>query len=384
MTPKIIQRSPGSWTFQLDLPPDPSNPTKRNRKTFTVKGSRKDAERRMRDILHAVERNEFLQPSRITVGEYAVDWIRGYADVQCSPRTAEGYRMILERHLIPSLGSIPLSELQPRHIREYLAAKLKSGRRDGKGGLSKRTVRHHYRLLFEVVEHARIERLVSRNVVAEVKAPRPDYQEMAVLSREELARFLRAAHETEYYAIFMAFALTGCRRSELLGLHWRDIDLQAGTISIQRSLHQLWGAEIVEARTKSKRSRRPVAIGNDLAMILKNYRERREAEAEFLGQRLKVDDPVFCRPDGEIIRPSYVTKAFKRIARSVGLPEAATLRTLRHSHASILLALGANVKEVSERLGHHSAAFTLDVYGHVLPGRQKVAALKFEELLKED
>ena len=180
------------------------------------------------------------------LGDFLRQWLRDYATTNVRPRTLEGYRTIIEAHLIPKLGSIALSELQPAHLQAYYAKLLKSGRLDGKpGGLSPRSVLHHHRVLSEALSHAVKWGLVGRNVAQAIDPPRATDKEMTALDGKGIRKLLAAAQGTPYHLLFELAVYTGLRRSELLGLRWKDVNLNKGALSVVQVLHRLRDGRIV-------------------------------------------------------------------------------------------------------------------------------------------
>lgn len=376
----IRKRSKGSWAIVIDLPRDPET-GKRRQQWHTVHGSKKDTERALRELLHLVETNGYVQPSRMTLGEWLEQWLRDYAAVNTAPRTYEGYAGIVHAHLIPALGSIPLTALQARHIQAYYSKALQSGRKDGSGGLSSETVRHDHRVLFEALRHAVKQGVLIRNVAEAVDLPHPERKEMAALGPESVARLLDAARETPYYDLFYTAIYTGLRRSELLALRWQHVDLELATLSVVETIHQLRNGEYVTRQPKSKRGRRRVDLSPSLALLLREHKAKQEATRCQLGLLLLPNDLVFSHPDGTPLRPNSITRCFRELADSVGL-YGVRFHDLRHTHATLMLRQGIHPKIVSERLGHSSIAITLDTYSHILPGLQEAAARKFDEGLQ--
>jgi len=135
-------------------------------------------------------------PSKMTLREYLLGWLEGYAKVNVNPRTFERYQGICLHHLMPALGAIPMKDLQPLHLQSYYAKAQSEGRVDGKGGLSKQTVHHHHRLIYEALKHAVKQELVVRNVADYVTPPRPDHVEMKTLDVESLNRFIKKAEDS--------------------------------------------------------------------------------------------------------------------------------------------------------------------------------------------
>jgi len=142
----IRQRSKGSWSIVVDTGIDPET-GKRGQRWHTIRGTKRDAQRELREILHAMEKGDYVEPNRITVGEWLNQWCEGYVAMHTTLRTQESYRSIIKQHLIPALGNIGLAQLQPQQIQRYYARALAGGRVDGTGGLSARSVLYHHRIL---------------------------------------------------------------------------------------------------------------------------------------------------------------------------------------------------------------------------------------------
>jgi integrase len=305
----IKQRSKGSWSIVIDVGRDPET-GKRRQQWQTIHGSKRDAERALRETLHSMETGGYVKPSRITLGEYLKQWCQSYAVMHTSPRTAEGYQSIVHRYIVPALGGIPLCQLQPQHLENYYATALSQGRLDGKGGLSAQTVLHHHRLLSEALSHAVKQGLLVRNVAEVVAPPQPHHNQMATLSSKDVPRFLNTARRTPYYVLFYAALYTGMRRGELLGLRWCDIDLGKASISVVQTLYRLSGGKCLTKEPKSPHSRRSIALSPSLAQLLRQHRIEQELQWTLLGKFLADTDLVFAHPDGMPLDPSTVTHAF--------------------------------------------------------------------------
>jgi integrase len=376
----IRQRSKGSWTIVIDVGRDPET-GKRRQQWHTIKGTKRDAERVLRELLHSLEVGSYVKPNRLTVAQFLEEWLQGYVAMNTAPRTRERYEEIVRIHLILALGSLPLLALQPQHIQKYYAKALQSGRRDGKGGLSARTVHKYHRVLYEALRYGVKHGVLVRNVAESVDPPRPENKEIIMLGPNDLGRLLDRAKGTPYYVLFFTAVYTGLRRGELLGLRWCDIDLELATLSVVQTLQQLRSREYVFREPKSRRGRRQIALSPSLAILLREHRAKQENARKLLGRPLAPTDFVFSHPNGIPLRPNSVTRAFQTIAESAGL-QGVRFHDLRHAHATLMLQQGIHPKIVSERLGHSSVAITLDIYSHVLPGLQEAAARRFEEGLQ--
>jgi len=376
----IRQRSKGSWTLWVDFGRDPET-GKRKQQVFTVRGSKSDAQRELRAILTRIEGGAYIKPTKLTVGEFLTQWLEKYVLTNTSPRTAEGYRGIIQRHLMPNLGAIPLTQLHPSHIHGYYAKALSKGGAENNGKLSARTVRNIHKVLSEALSHAVKWQILVRNVALAVDPPRPSQSEMATFTEEQARLFLEAVAESPYHELFTVALYTGMRRSELLGLPWKDVDLYLAQLSVTQTLHRLSSGGFIFGKPKTAKSRRTIALPPTVCILLGQLKERQIGERLLLGLKLQDDDLVFSKPDGKPLDPSTITHTFKKIIKSAGLPNL-RFHDLRHTHASLMLKQGIHPKIVSERLGHSSIGITLDTYSHVMPGLQEAAALRFEEGLQ--
>jgi integrase len=382
MKGSIRKRSIKGWEVIYDLPVDPLT-GKRRQKSQTIRGTKRDAERALREIISSIEKGSYVKPNKINLGDWLRQWLKEYASMNTTSRTQESYYSIIERHLIPSLGRVPIAELHAQQIQNYYAEMISKGRADRKGGLSARSVIYHHRILSKALSYAVKMGLVVRNVANDAEPPRADRKTMNTLSLEEIRLFLDAASNTEYYAFFATMLYTGLRRGELLVLRWRNLDLENAKLMVVESGHKLDNGEYIIKEPKTAKSRRTVVLPDSLVELLKAYRADQELLRVQLGVTLDSDDFVFIRPDGSPINPNAVTLAFHRIIKKANIKKI-RLHDLRHTHATMMLQANVNPKIVSERLGHANIGITLDIYSHVLPGMQEAAVEKFEKLFEPD
>jgi len=373
----IVKRYKDSYNIVLNLGTDLAT-GKRKQQWITVKGTKKEAEKRLADMLHQLDTGTFMKPGKTTLAEYLERWLKDYAWPYLAPRTAEGYESIIRQHLIPKLGNITLTQLKPEHLQKYYSEMLRSGRCDSSCGLSAQTVRHHHTALHKALQTAVEWGLLSRNSADAVRPPHAERPEIHIWSEDDITRFLESAKDTPYYALFYTALFTGMRRSEFLALKWSDIDLLLCQIYVNRSLHQLRDGSIVYREPKTAKGRRMIALSPSVTLVLREHKEQQEATWTQLETLLKDDDLVFSTVDGKPLRPNTITRAWTVLAARAGL-KVIRLHDARHTHASIMLKQGIHPKIVQERLGHSSIAITLDTYSHVSPGLQEAAAKRFDE-----
>ena len=366
----IKQRSKGSWSIVLDLGRDPST-GKRKQQWVTIRGTKKEAESKLAELQHQMDSGGYIKPSKETLGKFLERWLDDYISTQVRATTLEAYRQ-RGKHLINALGHIPLSELRPEHIHQYYREKSRF--------LSASTLIKHHNLLREALSHAVKWQNVVRNVAQAVDPPRVNRKEMKALTGSEVHRLLEACIDKPWYPIFHTLTWTGLRRSELLGLRWRDVDLLMATIRVVQTLQQLNTGEFIFQDPKTSKGRRSIALSPASCLVLSAHREKQERDAEALGAPLTDETLVFSHPDGSPRVPSTLTLAFRRLSRRVGL-QGVRLHDLRHTMASLYLEQGVNPKTVAERLGHASVTITLDLYSHCLPGVQEAAAEQFDSAM---
>lgn len=371
----ITRRSKNSYSIVVSLGYDPAT-GKRLQQWVTVKGTKKDAERRLAELLHELDTGAFVKPGRITVADFLERWLADYVKPNLSPRGYERYQGIVRRHFTPDFGNLQLTQLRPMHLQKHYTSRLTSG-------LSSGTVRYHHAVIHKALETAVKWGLISRNVADSVDLPRLHRSEMQTWNEDEVTSFLEAAKDSPYYELFYTALFTGMRRSELLALRWADVDLPLGQIYVNRSLHQLKDGSYIFTQPKSAKSRRRIALPPSASLLLREYRERQESTRAWLGAPLGDSDLVFITPEGQPLRPNSVTRAWKTMARKAGV-KVIRFHDARHTHASLLLKQGVHPKIVQERLGHAGIQMTLDTYSHVAPGLQEVAANRFDELISRE
>jgi len=366
----IRKHRQNSWAIVVELPRGPDG--KRRQQWTIVKGDRPEAERKLTAILNQLDKGGYQKPVRLTVAEYLRQWLKDYAEVNVRPRTYARYAEICEKRIIPALGTIKLTDLKPAQVQSFYSQALTK--------VKAITVYYYHRVLCEALRYGVRHEMIMRNVCEAVDAPKPKPRQLVTTGREGIGRLLEAVRNTKYYTLFYSAAYTGMRRSELLGLKWRNVDLDFATLYITETLQKLGKNNYVFWEPKSQRGKRSIDLPPSLAILLSEHKAQQQAFRKSKGLPSTEDDLVFCHPDGSPYNPGDVSRTFHQVAQSIGL-DGLRFHDLRHAHASLMLQQGIPVKVISERLGHSSTAFTMDKYAHVLPGMQEQAAQKFDELM---
>jgi integrase len=289
--------------------------------------------------------------------------------------------MLSEVHIIPALGTVPLQRLTAAQLNALYADLLAKGRRDGKGGLSARTVAYVHATVRKALAEGVRWQLLTRNVADQATPPRQQASDtLRTWSADELRAFLAHVESDRLYGAYVLAGTTGLRRGEVLGLRWRDLDINAGRLAVTQTLISV-NYEVSFSTPKTARGRRSVALDLTTIAALRTHRARLLEERLSLGLGSpKDDDLVFTAFDGKPLHPGQFSDRFDRLVRAAGVPRI-NFHGLRHTHATLALQAGVHPKVVSERLGHATVSITLDTYSHAIPAMQEEAAEKVAALV---
>jgi integrase len=389
MRGSIRQRSKGSFRLTLEFGYvfDPATgKKKRIQKFITFRGTKRKAQEKLAELLHEAKHGTFVEPDKRTVGEWLDEWV----DLAIKPprrtqRAYETYRGVIANHLKPGLGSHRLQGLRSIDVESLLA---------DRSNLAPATLEKIFTVLSSALKAAMRSQLVARNVATLIsnrpQAPEghPDAVENC-WTADDAAAFMRVAKAAgPREAAFYALALdSGCRKSELAGLLWSDVDFANARILVRQQLLS-GGREPVFTPTKGKRAR-SIELAPETIELLRAYKQR-QAEIKLRNRAAFRDHGlVFCKDaaDGKFETlgdPLSVNNLGQReFSRLISLAKVKpiTLHGLRHTCASLLLSNGVPANVVQERLGHKRIEMTLGIYAHVLPGQQRDAARRLGMVL---
>ena len=280
---------------------------------------------------------------------------------------------------------VKINKLAPEHINKTWGRMLKEGH-------SATLIEHCHLRLSKALNYALKRNLIASNPIRFVTKPKVETIEIRPLSSEqewdqekqrwasEIDRVLEVAEGTEYYSFIHTALHTGMRRNELLGLWWKDINLDEAVLHLNRSIHRTGGKTLYQP-PKTKAGRRAIDLTPSSAIMLRELKEKQKMNGLFYGYKVTENSPVFIRTTGEPLLPTTVTHGFKKIVRKLGL-DSVRFHDLRHTHATVMLLQGVHPKVVQERLGHAKISTTMDLYSHVMPSMQKDAVKRFEIALE--
>ncbi len=355
----ITRRGAHSWRIKYEAGERDSG--KRQTRYKTIRGTKKQAEAELVRLLGTVNAGAHIDASDQTVAEYMTKWVNGLNHL--TPLVKERYTDQIRRTIIPHIGEIPLQRLKPVHVSDWHAAL----RVKGWGGkpLAIPTIRHAHGLLVSALGRACELELISRNVATSVKLPRdPAPKPKRCLTEDEVRNAMALLKGREIYTPFATALGTGARLGELCALRWKHVDLDnailtiEGTVTISKSR----GKETKVPKTKT--STRQIVMPATLVEILRAHWVRAGYLRLAAGTgRPGPEDCVFPARDGTPKDPIVFTKMWRSALIDLGLPHI-RFHDLRHSHASMIIASGMDVVEVSRRLGHANPAITLRIYAH--------------------
>ncbi len=353
----IRERSPGHWAIII--------------KWHSFAGTKRQAQVECARLISQLKVGTYVEPSKTTLAQFLDRWLDDVC-TRVTPKTHERYNQICQKNIAPLLGAIPLAKLRPEQISEAYGKALSSGRRNGSGGLSPRTVRQMHAVLKSALAQAVKWEILLRNPASAVRGPKVGRAVMRTYDLEQTAELIEAVRGRRIFIPTLLAVLGGLRRGEIAALRWRDIDLAAAQLAIVQSAEQTKGG-VRYKEPKSGRGR-TIALSATLVSELRAHRLQQAQELLQVGRRLSDDDFVVTQADGSPLRPHSLGQEWVRfLARHCALPRI-RFHDLRHAHATHLLSSGVHPKVASERLGHSKVAITLDLYSHVLPNMQADAA----------
>lgn len=336
--------------------------------------TRKEVQEKLKVALHEQQQGALVPASRQTVQTYLDYWLEAHK-VTIRLSTYVKYQKLI-KYIVPILGDVPLQKLTPLQVQSFYAQKLQDG-------LAPKTVNSIHGLLHEALDQAVKWNMIPKNVCDLVSAPRISKKELQVLTREQARTLLKAVKEHRLETILLLAVTTGMRRGELLALRWQDVNLETGTLQIQRTVDYIPKHGYVETEPKTKAGRRKIVLPSYVVEALKAHRLRQDAEKVVCGDLWVEKDLVFCGLHGNYFNPGYLWRSFSKFLRDIGLPHM-RFHDLRHSAATILLEMNVHPKIVQELLGHSTIDMTMNMYSHVLPSLQKEVAERWDETFSQD
>ncbi|HDR8505479.1 TPA: site-specific integrase [Bacillus cereus] len=372
MAGRTVKKDPNTkkWYFTLTHgKKEDGKPKQFKKRGFKTK---QEAHKAMLELEQSLTLGTYIQPNKILYKEYLLERFLEDKMTKVKKQTLNTYRWIVEKHIIPAIGDVELTKLDPMII-QGLYNKLTKEQ-----ALSDENIQKVHTLINDSLKKAERWGLIARNPAALVDRPKAEKKEITVWDVEEVRQFLKYAKKSgRYYIAFLLALTTGMRQGEILGLRWKDVDFESGCVRITQTLSSD-GKDLLPY-TKTKSGSRTIDLPEATVTALKTHwlfiRGEREKKCSY-----KNLDLVVCTEFGTPTHKSNIRRVFKSIIKKADIPKI-RFHDMRHTHATLLLLQGVNPKIVSERLGHADVRITLDTYSHLLPSMQKDTAIKFGEML---
>ena len=364
----IRRRSNGRWEGRYTAGIDPAT-GKSVQKSVSAK-TQAECRERLRQAIRDSQGLTIDHTGDYTVAEWCRLWYETYSKPNLRFSTADSYKVILEKHIIPAIGGIKLRQLTALHIQQMYNHAKEQGRvrrweKTTDLSLANSTVRRIHMVLNSCLQQAVKERIIPYNPCESCRVPKLEKKEMTIIPPEKVGAYLRAAEEYGVLPIFYLELTSGLRRGELLGLQWSDLDPENQLITVNKQLSKING-ELVLTTPKTQNSIRKVAVPKRTVELLIAEHEKHP------------DSPLmFASPrTGSYWSPDAIGRVHKKLLAMAEIDSSVRFHDLRHTFATLAMQSGVDVKTLASMLGHYSAGFTLDTYTHITHQMQQGAAEK--------
>lgn len=360
------------WEARATVGYDPGT-GRQIQRSFSGK-TQKEVAKKLKEATAAIDAGTYTAPSKMTVGLWLDIWTAEYLG-GVKPRTVDNYKGVVRSRIKPGLGAVKLDILTPHTIQSYYNGLTKEG-------LAPKTVKNIHGILHKALQQAVTNGYIRNNPADHCILPRPERRELAPLDEDMITAFLKAIEGHPLEELFTVTLFTGMREGEALGLLWDCVDLTKGMITIDKQLQLIRGSKGKYQMVPTKNSKgRTVALAPFVVSVLRRVKRKQLENRLRYGECWEDSGFVFTDELGHHLSASSVYKAFKRVVEEIGSPST-RFHDLRHSYAVASIKSGDDIKTVQENLGHATAAFTLDVYGHVTEQMKKESAARMEQFIK--
>jgi integrase len=371
---------------------------KQIQRSFSGKTQR-EVRQKMQAAQVALDSHQYQEPTNMTLGEWLEIWEKEYLN-GVKPFTKLNYSQHIKNHIRPALENCKLQKLSGPDIQRFYNLLLREGgrtrlhdkegrivKKDGQpvyvpAPLSAKTVKNIHGVLHKALEQAVKVGCIRTNPADSCELSKVEKKEIRPLNDEDISRFMEAVQDHPFRALFLTTLFTGMRRGEVCGLRWDCVNLDNGTITINKQIQNVPGQPGAYRLVSTKNGKsRTLKASRFVVDLLRQQKAEQEKMKQLVGELWHDEGYVFCNAMGEHLSPSTVYHNFKRIASNIGMPTA-RLHDLRHSYAVASLQAGDDIKTVQSNLGHHTAAFTLDVYGHVIEQMKQASADRMDAYIR--
>lgn len=374
----IRQRKDGRWEARYTVGRDPGTGKQVQRSVYGA--TQQEVRKKLAQLTAALDAGTYKEPCKMTVGQWLDIWSADYLG-GVKPFTVVSYTGHIKNHLKPALGSVKLEALNAHTIQEFYNSL--GAEREGKPGLSPKTVKNIHGVLHKALQQAVKIGYLRFNPADACELPRAVRKELKPLDEEQSKAFLKAIQGHRYEMLYTVTLFTGMWEGEALGLMWECVDFKKGTILINKQMQRekKKNGQYLLVPTKNGKSR-TITPAPWVMKLLRTQRAKQAEQQLRAGPMWEDSGLVFTNELGHHLAIHTVYKDFKQIAASIGCPDA-RFHDLRHSYAVAAIRSGDDIKTVQGNLGHATAAFTLDVYGHVTDQMKRESAARMESYIKD-
>ena len=367
----IRKRVNGTWEGRYS---DGRNDNGRQIQRSVYGKTRKEVAEKLNAVLYNKQCGSYVAPSKLLLKDWLVQWLQNYAVISIRPSTYINYEGYVYNHISPELGDFPVQNITPVMVQNFYNQKFESGRADGGGGLSAKTIRNMHNMLHQSFEQAKINGMIMHNPADGAVIPRQEKKEMRVLSVQEQKDLISVLHRHRLgFAILFDLA-TGLRIGELCALKWSDVNFNKRTVKISRTLQRIKksmlekvsgenSTAIMEGNVKTNSGFREIPLPDKIFEKLIEHRGLQFAEMKLHEPFYRDNGYIFAMPLGTCVEPHTMRDALDFLLDAAGI-EHANFHALRHTFATRAIENGVNVKTLSDILGHSQVQITMDLYCH--------------------
>lgn len=367
--------------YKIDIPIG-YNGTKRIRHIETFYGGKKEAVLRENELKIQLKNNTYVRKNYMTMKELTEEWLKSKKG-NIGIKTYKEYERNCN-NIIKCMGHIKIKDINVKILEDfYNELKICKDKGKNKNGYSEKTVKHHYTLVSEIFNSAIKWGYLNNNPNRNVTPIKVHKKEIKCYSPEEVAKLIEVLQREpiKYQAVIMLALDSGCRRGELTGLNWEDIDFEKSTININKATQYVAGYGTFEKSTKTDTSNRIVYITHTTIQILKKYKKEQNEKRLLLGDKWQESKRVFTTDYGEDMHPDRPYKILKQIIKKYNLKDI-TFHGLRHTSISLQISSGIQTQIISKRAGHSNISITHNIYSHFFDNGFKEVANKMDTFLQ--
>ena len=369
----IRKRSDGRWEARYSNGFDPTT-GKLIQKSVYGK-SQKEVRQKLARITAEIDEGTYIEPNSMKLADWLQTWLRDYiGNVKAS--TVKSYTDHVNLNIIPYIGKTQLSKLSAPMIQSMYNTLQREK------GLSPKTIKNVHGVLHRALTQAQKMGYIRLNPLEAVTLPRIEKAQIKPMEDDDLTRFLKEIKGNPYELVFFVTVFTGLRQGEILGLTWDCVKFEKNTLYINKQHGKIKGGKTYVFSSLKNDKPRMIVAADGVMDVLRKQKARQQRWAELAGDGWNNEDNlVFTTELGRYLSNQTVYLAFKKVVRALGM-ENVRFHDLRHTFAVNSLKAGDDIKTVQENLGHHTAAFTLDVYAHVTSGMKQESANRMEKYLQ--